>query len=70
MSTSTSGVRPIVDKGQVAYVVYNMSLGRDINKVRMAWEMMEPEQRYAWRAAAEAVLDEDWIESGGRRESA
>lgn len=53
----------VTDKGLVAYVVYNMSLGRDIARVRTAWEMLDPEHRYAWRAAAEAVLDEGYYES-------
>ena len=66
MTAGTSGVRPIVDPGKVAYIAYWMSIVRDIRVGLSEWQALSDVNKTAWRAAAEAVLDENYYETGGQ----
>ena len=57
----------MTDKGKVNYFAWCLAVGRrDPRKVVKDWHEMPEAVQIAWRAAAEAVLDENYYETGGQ----
>jgi len=57
------------DLGKINYVSWCTAVGRrDTRKVLKDWDEMPETVQNAWRTAAETVIDEDWVASGGHRQ--
>ena len=62
-----SGVRMTGDIGRINYFAWCMAVGRrDLRRTLKDWDTMPEAVQNAWRTAAETVIDEDWVASGGR----
>ena len=65
----TSGVRMTGDIGRINYFTWCRAVGRrDNRKILKDWDEMPEAVQDAWRTAAETVIDEDWVASGGHRQ--
>ena len=70
------------DLGKINYVSWCIAVGRrdthnilkdwegrrDTRKILKDWDEMPEAVQDAWRTAAETVIDEDWVASGGHRQ--
>jgi len=64
-----SGVRMTGDIGRINYFTWCTAVGRrDTRKILTDWDEMPEAVQDAWRTAAETVIDEDWVASGGHRQ--
>ena len=62
-----SGVRMVGDIGRINYFAWCMAVGRrDLRRTLKDWDEMPEAVQDAWRTAAETVIDEDWVATGGR----
>ena len=61
-----SGVRMTGDIGRINYVSWWIAMGRNPIAGLAAWSLLSLWEQEAWRTAAETVIDEDWVASGGR----
>ena len=65
----TSGVRMTGDMGRINYVSWCMAVGRrDLRATMRDWDELPEAEQKAWRVAAETVIDEHWVATGGTSE--